>query len=59
MALIFYLNAFFFQFQFLNFPFIKNARVRWFVSLAISSLLAALAIWLASEAINAITKSKP
>jgi hypothetical protein len=49
-AMIFYFNAFFFQYEFINTPFVKNSKLRRFVSLVISGALAGLAGWLASKA---------
>lgn len=58
-AMIFYFNAFFYQFVFLNPPFMKSAKGRWFVSLAISGALAYLAIWFAREAMLVFATARP
>ena len=58
-AMIFYFNAFFFQFVFVNPPIVRNPKVRWFVSLAISGGLAGLASWLAVEAMHVLSSTRP
>jgi hypothetical protein len=58
-AMIFYFNAFFFQFVFVNQPIVRNPKVRWFVSLAISGGLAALASLLAVKAMYVLSSTRP